>query len=456
MKTRAAIALTGALGFVAVLKTSFYYASLDHLAFGITLLMGIALLSGLAELWRVSRGIEALSTELGALPIDASAERLEQASAALHALLRSRLDRSHLAVPGPVFAPFLAGLLVMLGLLGTFMGLFETLRGASIALTTGSDIDALRAGLKTPMLGLMRSFGTSAAGVASSAMLSLANVFTRKASAQLAAQLHQVTSGPLSRLSESRRQLAALESLSSALTAALASQERAVPDAANALQKAHEALASRAASIDTAIDRQLGAMRDAVDTMSSRLQQSEHEAQTRLASILNSIQETQARHVEHLAGLEEALVTKLRETIEAVTSEHQGQLLRFATVEDNLIKHLASASQGLLQIEAVVTERQRDLSQQLEAFVHAQEVRSQTWEASSREQHDQRIASLSQLFAQQLTALQATHNQSAALVQEAEKSQLPGGEAAAAGAEPERIRARAVVGDEKGNVHALV
>ena len=44
----------------------------------------------------------------------------------LRALIRARLDRASVLMPSPVFAPYLIGFLVMLGLLGTFLGLFET------------------------------------------------------------------------------------------------------------------------------------------------------------------------------------------------------------------------------------------------------------------------------------------------------------------------------------------
>ena len=45
---------------------------------------------------------------------------------------------------GQGWLPYLLGLLVMVGLLGTFLGLFETLRGAREALGASGDVAALR------------------------------------------------------------------------------------------------------------------------------------------------------------------------------------------------------------------------------------------------------------------------------------------------------------------------
>ena len=56
-----------------------------------------------------------------------------------------------LALPAPVLTPYLVGLLVMLGLLGTFVGMVETLQGAVIALEGTTELQAIRAGLAAPI-----------------------------------------------------------------------------------------------------------------------------------------------------------------------------------------------------------------------------------------------------------------------------------------------------------------
>jgi hypothetical protein len=68
----------------------------------------------------------------------------------------------------------------MLGLLGTFLGMVDTLNGAVTALQGTTELQAIRAGLAAPIQGLGLAFGTSVAGVASSAMLGLMSTLSRR------------------------------------------------------------------------------------------------------------------------------------------------------------------------------------------------------------------------------------------------------------------------------------
>src|SRR5690606_755607 len=137
------------------------------------------------------------------------------------------------------------GLLVMLGLLGTFLGLFETLRGAHAALSESQDVEALRAGLSSPMRGLMRSFGTSAAGVSTSALLGLVAVVPRRRTLSFTAALSGAAAGSLARLSASKRQLASLEALSA--------RGGALPESAKALSEAAGRLGGLEGTIENAL-----------------------------------------------------------------------------------------------------------------------------------------------------------------------------------------------------------
>ncbi|NLY93990.1 MAG: hypothetical protein GXY23_08155, partial [Myxococcales bacterium] len=223
---RIVIFVAAALGGSIFAYTANFYASADRVAFALTLLLGAAFASGLVELFRHGGRIARLDEELTEV-VKKGDGALEASSPALRELLRSRLEGVPRPVELPVFTPFLVGLLVMLGLLGTFLGLFETLRGAHAALAESQDVEALRAGLSSPMRGLMRSFGTSAAGVSGSALLGLVAVFSRRRAAAFSAALADAVSGPLAGLSASRRQLASMEALSA--------QGHALPEAAKAL-----------------------------------------------------------------------------------------------------------------------------------------------------------------------------------------------------------------------------
>ncbi len=182
---RTAIVLTGLAGLVVVGYTARFYAAMgDRLATGLCLLMGGVVVMGVVELLRHHLRAVRFQRELVDVKKAGTLEAIDGATPMLRAILHARLDRVPYALPVPSFTPYLIGLCVMLGLLGTFLGLFETLRGASSVLQSSADVEALRQGLAQPMAGLMRSFGTSAAGVTTSAMLGLASVFGRRSIAR--------------------------------------------------------------------------------------------------------------------------------------------------------------------------------------------------------------------------------------------------------------------------------
>jgi len=98
----------------------------------------------------------------------------------LHNSVRLRIQGERVGLPAPILTPYFLGLLVMLGLLGTFIGMVVTLKGAVIALEGTSDLQAIRAGLAAPIKGLGLAFGTSVAGVATSAMLGLMSTLSKR------------------------------------------------------------------------------------------------------------------------------------------------------------------------------------------------------------------------------------------------------------------------------------
>ncbi|MFZ2634367.1 MAG: hypothetical protein WA081_20140 [Desulfosalsimonadaceae bacterium] len=98
----------------------------------------------------------------------------------LHNAVRLRIQGERVGLPAPILTPYFLGLLVMLGLLGTFVGMVVTLKGAVVALEGSSELDAIRAGLAAPIKGLGLAFGTSVAGVATSAMLGLMSTLSKR------------------------------------------------------------------------------------------------------------------------------------------------------------------------------------------------------------------------------------------------------------------------------------
>jgi hypothetical protein len=166
------------------------YVATSPLALAMTLLIGAVYLAGGLELRRHHQATCGLQQALLALPAAAPDTPaaldgwLQQLHPSLQHPVRLRIDGERVGLPGPALAPYLVGLLVLLGMLGTFLGMVLTLRGAAAALQTSADLPTIRAALTAPVQGLGLAFGTSVAGVAASAMLGLVSALCRRARLQ--------------------------------------------------------------------------------------------------------------------------------------------------------------------------------------------------------------------------------------------------------------------------------
>lgn len=181
------------LGAVAILWIGAGFIGNDILALTVTVLIGLVYGIGCFEMLQYRQATATLANALAKVPADL--ERLDPWLLKLHTSLqngvRLRIEGERVALPGPVFTPYLVGLLVMLGLLGTFIGMVVTLNGAVLALEGTTELQAMRAGLATPIKGLGLAFGTSVAGVAASAMLGLISTISRRERLQATAMLDQ-------------------------------------------------------------------------------------------------------------------------------------------------------------------------------------------------------------------------------------------------------------------------
>lgn len=170
------------LGLAVVCWIGAGYLGSNHLALLVTLLIGAGYVVGGLELLRYRRATTTLErsvAELSAPP--ASLEQwLEQLDPSLRNATRLRIEGQRVALPGPALTPYLVGLLVLLGMLGTLLGMMAMLRGTGLALETATDLQAIRDSLAAPVKGLGFAFGTSIAGVATSAMLGLLSALCRR------------------------------------------------------------------------------------------------------------------------------------------------------------------------------------------------------------------------------------------------------------------------------------
>ncbi|RST54353.1 apolipoprotein A1/A4/E domain-containing protein [Variovorax sp. MHTC-1] len=178
------------VGLAAVCWVGVGYIGSNPLALAITLLIGAFYLMGALELHRFRQATATLAQSLADMPGPPASlgHWLDQLHPSLRNAVRLRIEGERVGLPGPALTPYLAGLLVLLGMLGTFLGMVVTLNGTGIALESAADLQAIRASLAAPVKGLGLAFGTSVAGVAASAMLGLVSALCRRDRLQ-AAQL---------------------------------------------------------------------------------------------------------------------------------------------------------------------------------------------------------------------------------------------------------------------------
>ncbi|VVD79272.1 DUF802 domain-containing protein [Pandoraea soli] len=167
------------------------YAGTNPLALAVALLIAAVYLFGALELKRFHQATDALANAVSGLnsPPASLPSWLDTLPAGLRTAVRLRVEGERVGLPGPALTPYLVGLLVLLGMLGTFLGMAATLRGTGLALEGATDLEAIRASLASPVRGLGFAFGTSVAGVATSAMLGLLAALARKQRAQVVQSL---------------------------------------------------------------------------------------------------------------------------------------------------------------------------------------------------------------------------------------------------------------------------
>lgn len=186
--------LAFAAGLAAIVWAGAGYLSSNPLALFVTLVIAAFYLVGAWELRSFQQATdtlrEAVADDAGMPPPSTGlGPWLERLHPSLRNAVRLRVEGERTGLPGPALAPYLTGLLVLLGMLGTFLGMVVTLQGTGSALQSASDLQAVRSSLAAPVQGLGLAFGTSLAGIAGSAMLGLLSALCRRERLQAAQQL---------------------------------------------------------------------------------------------------------------------------------------------------------------------------------------------------------------------------------------------------------------------------
>ena len=170
------------LGALGVVWVGVGFIDSSFLAMAMTTIIGAVYVFGALELRQFRQASATLATALAATPENLTdlGDWLVGVHASLQNPVRLRIEGERVGLPGPALTPYLVGLLVMLGMLGTFLGMVVTLKGAVFALEKTTDLQAIRSALAVPVKGLGLAFGTSVAGVAASAMLGLMSALSRR------------------------------------------------------------------------------------------------------------------------------------------------------------------------------------------------------------------------------------------------------------------------------------
>ena len=334
-----------AAGLAAVCWVGAGYVGSNHpLALSITVVVGAFYLMGVVELHRFRQATSTLASAVSRLT-EAPANLgswLEQLHPSLRNAVRLRIEGERVGLPGPSLTPYLAGLLVLLGMLGTFLGMVVTLNGTGMALESATDLQAIRASLSAPVKGLGLAFGTSVAGVAASAMLGLASalcrrerlqagqmldtkiattlrvyslVHQREASFQLLEQQAQAMPMLVDQL---QAMLAAMERQSQALN------ERLITSQEHFHSKAEAVYTGLASSVDQSLKQSLTeSARIAGATIQPVVEATMAGIARETASLHGTVAHTVQQQLEGLSSRFEATTATVADTWKAALAEHQ-------------------------------------------------------------------------------------------------------------------------------------
>ena len=336
--TRAIIATAFLLGAAAIIWMGAIFVGIDALALTITAVIGGVYLLGFIELMQFRQATATLSKALNALPEQVTdlGAWLQQLHPSLQNATQARIEGERVGLPAPVVTPYLVGLLVMLGLLGTFVGMVDTLKGAVTALEGTNELQAIRAGLAAPIQGLGLAFGTSVAGVAASAMLGLMSTLSRRERMMDTRRLDQKITGPLRSFSLVHNRQQTYQ--------ALQMQASALPDVAETLNHLSQTLESMGERLS--------------ETLTNNQQHFHQSVENRFSELANTVEKTLQASVEENSRLAADTGQRCVESIEPIVNQ------TLTSMSEALAAHSTQTQQ---QLSTTASEQLKGLSEQLQA-----------------------------------------------------------------------------------------
>jgi hypothetical protein len=391
-----------AVGLAVVGWVGWGFVGSSPLALAMTAVIGGVYVLGARELLQFRAATASLATALAGSPAEPLADLggwLGRIAPSLRNPVRQRIEGERMALPGPALTPYLVGLLVMLGMLGTFLGMVVTFNGAVFALEASSNLESIRAALAAPIKGLGLSFGTSVAGVAASAMLGLLSAMSRRERLEAVRQLDAYIPTLFRPFSSAHRREEMLK--------ALQTQAQALPLIAEHLQCLMEGLERRHGQLgEQLLTQQQGFHREAASaytqlasTVGASLQESLGASARQAGDAIRPVveqamvtlaQEAQRSH-ERLRGTTDAQLQALSAQWEGTARQVAGTWTRalhnHTQTQDTMVAQLDAALQTVTQAfdkrsSTLVASLQASAAQAQAAQVAADQLRLAGWSRS--------------------------------------------------------------------------
>ena len=418
-----AFTLAFALGALAVLWVAAAVATTNPLVLVMTLLVAAVYGYGAMELHRYRQRTAQLVQALEQTTdiVQDLHTWLQSIPESLQNAVRQRVEGERVALPGPAFTPYLVGLLVMLGMLGTFLGMVVTLNGAVFALEGASSVQGMRAAFSEPIKGLGLAFGTSVAGVATSAILGLMSSLARRERARAAHQLDRLMGQQLRTFSlthQRQETYKALQQQSQALPLVVEQLNTLMARVEQHSQQLGESLRTQQDSFHRDVKTSYTELAQSVDqSLRSSLSQSMQVASDSIRPVVQSTladmaQQAQGQHErmvastrKQLENLNQSFDTRSQDLIAALRGtwgEQQSQQIQAdQTRLDGWKASLSEISSGLqahsTQTVAEITRLLASSEAQVQARISA--------EAEAAIQHNLRAEELAKLLRAELTTL---------------------------------------------------
>ncbi|MDP2882360.1 MAG: DUF802 domain-containing protein [Azonexus sp.] len=362
-------------GLFAVVWVAIGYIGGHSLAFSVSCIIAIVYVAGALEMRRFHANSAALAKALGNIPDDIGhlGEWLQQVPAALQNAVRLRIEGERAALPGPGITPYLVGLLVLLGMLGTFLGMVVTLNGAVLALESTTDLQTIRSALAAPVKGLGVAFGTSVAGVATSAMLGLISALCRRDRLQVGQLLDSKIASVLRDFSLTHQRQETFK--------ALQAQAQALPELVGKLDAMMSQMAEQSRLLGEQLaagqqrfhDEAKGLYTDLAQSVDQSLKASLKDSATVAAE---TIQPVVTATMASIAGETRGLHDKLFGTVETQLAGIAGQFAQTVTTVSD------TWTQALSHHEQVTDTQHQHLQSALTAYAETFEQRATTLLAS--------------------------------------------------------------------------